>query len=116
MIDDYLLKELRRGSIAEPFDALPSPSLHINRFGLITKSEPNQWRMIIDLCFPVGTVVEDFIPDVEVSVKYASVDDAIGFIIKYGRGALMAKSDVNSSNSPEPAFPIWHAFEKTIFH
>ena len=48
IVDDYLSKELKRGSIAGPFNALPSPSLHINRFGLIPKSEPNQWRMIID--------------------------------------------------------------------
>ena len=32
--NEYLLKKLKRGSIAEPFKALPSPSLHINRFGL----------------------------------------------------------------------------------
>ena len=38
IVDDYLLKELKRGSIAGPFNALPSPSLHINRFGLIPKS------------------------------------------------------------------------------
>ena len=91
IVDDYLLKELKRGSIAGPFKALPSPSLHINRFGLIPKSEPNQWRMIIDLFFPAEASVNDFIPDVEVAVKYASIDDAIGFIIKCGRGALMAK-------------------------
>ena len=33
-VDDYLLKELKRGSIAGPFKALPSSSLYINRFGL----------------------------------------------------------------------------------
>ena len=77
IVDDYLLKELKRGSIAGPFKALPSPSPHINRLGLIPKSVTNQWRMIIDLYFPAGASVNDFIPDVEVAVKYASVDDAI---------------------------------------
>ena len=120
IVDDYLLKELKRGSIAGPFNALPSPSLHINRFGLTPRSEPNQWRMIIDLSFPAGAGVNDFIPDVEVSVKYTSVDDAIGFIIKCGRGALIVKFFKiclsHSSNSHEPTFPIWHALEKAIFH
>ena len=97
IVDDYLLKELKRGSIAVPFNALPSPSLHINRFGLIPKSEPIQWRMIIDLSFLGGAGVNDFIPVVEVSVKYTSVDDAIGFIIKWGRGALIAKFLIKSA-------------------
>ena len=105
IVDDYLLKELKRGSIAGPFNALLSPSLHINRFGLIRKSEPNQWRMIIDLSFPAGASVNDFIPGVEVSVKYASVDDAIGFIIKCGRGALMAKFDIKSAYRILPIHP-----------
>ena len=53
--------------------------------------------MILDLSFPAGAGVNDFIPDVEVSVKYTSVDDAIGFIIKCGRGALMAKFLIKSA-------------------
>ena len=53
--------------------------------------------MIIDLSFPPGAGVNDFIPDVEVNVKYTSDDDAIGFIIKCGRGALMAKFLIKSA-------------------
>ena len=53
--------------------------------------------MITDLSFPAGAGVNDFIPDVEVSVKYTSVDDAIGFIKKCGRGALMAKFVIKSA-------------------
>ena len=105
IVDDYYLKELKRGSIAGPFNALPSPSLYINRFGLIPKSEPNQWKMIIDLSFPAGASVDDFIPGIVVSVKYASVDDAIGFIIKCGRGTLMAKFDIKSAYRILPIHP-----------
>ena len=96
MGDDYLLRELKHGAIVGPFKALPSPSLHINRYGLIFNSEQNQWMMIIDLSFPAGTSVNDFIPDVEVTVKYALIDVTIGFIINCGRGALMAKFDIKS--------------------
>ena len=52
-------EELKRGSIARPFNVLPSLSLRINRFRLIPKSEPHQWRMIIDLSFPAGASVND---------------------------------------------------------
>ena len=52
-----------------------------------------------------------FTPDVEVTVKYASIDDAIGFIIKCGRGALMAKFDIKSAYR---IFPI-HSSERFLF-
>ena len=61
--------------------------------------------MIIDLSFPAGTSVSDFIPDVEVSVKYASLDYTIGFIIKCGRRALMAKFDLKSIYRILPIHP-----------
>ena len=60
--------------------------------------------MIIDLSF-AGASVDDFIPDVVVSVKYASVDDVICFIIKCGRGALMAKFDIKSAYRILPIHP-----------
>ena len=53
--------------------------------------------MIIDLSFPDGNNVNDFIPDSEATVKYTSVDDAVALIIKCGRGALMAKFDIKSA-------------------
>ena len=61
--------------------------------------------MIIDLFFPAGASVNDFIPDVEVAVKYASIDDAIGFIIKCGRGALIAKFAVKFAYRILPIHP-----------
>ena len=56
--------------------------------------------MIIDLSYPEGDSVNDFIPDSEASVTYSSTDDAISMIIKCGKGALMAKFDI------KPAYRI----------
>ena len=55
VVDEYLLKELNRGSIAGPFLSEPVEELHFNRFGLIPKQLPGEWRMIID--FPFQKVV-----------------------------------------------------------
>ena len=63
VVDKYLLKELNRGSIAGPFLWEPIRDLHVNRFGLIPKQRAGEWRMIIDLSFPRGGSVNDFIPD-----------------------------------------------------
>ena len=97
VVDNYILKELKRGSIAGPFSCQPIPDLHFNRFGLIPKQSPNDWRIIIDLSYPEGNSVNDFIPDNEASVTYSSIDDAISMIIRCGKGALMAKFDIKSA-------------------
>ena len=77
IVVEYLAKELKRGSIAGLFSAPPVHELHFNRFGLVPKSEPGQWRMIINLSFPSGFSVNDGIPDSEAHIKFSSVDDAI---------------------------------------
>ena len=111
VVDNYILKELKRGSIAEPFSCQPIPDLHFNRFGLIPKQSPNDWRMIIDLSYPEGKSVNDFIPDGEASVIYSSIDDAISMIIRSGKSALMAKFDIKSAYIIIPIhFEAWHLF------
>ena len=102
---EYLAKELKRGSIAGPFSAPPVHKLHFNRFGLVPKSEPGQWRMIIDLSFPSGFSVSDGIRDSEAHVKFSSVDDAIDMIIRCGRGCLMAKFDIKAAYRILPIRP-----------
>ena len=53
-----------------PFSAPPIHKLHLNRFGLVPKSEPGQWRMIIDLSFPSGFSVNEGILDSKAHVKF----------------------------------------------
>ena len=49
--------------------------------GLVPKSEPNQWRLIVDLSYPHGHSINDGIPNELASVSYASVDDAVQLIL-----------------------------------
>ena len=97
VVVECLAKKLKCGSIAGPFSAPPVHKLHFNRFGLVPKSEPGQWRMINVLSFPSGFGVNDGIPDSEAHVKFSSVDDAIGMMIRCGRGCLMAKFDIKAA-------------------
>ena len=54
VVDNYILKELKRGSIAGPFSCQPISDLHFDCFGLIPKQSPYDWRMIIDLSYSEG--------------------------------------------------------------
>ena len=74
------------------------PSLHISRFGVISKNnQPGKWRLILDLSSPEGQSVNDGIPKPPFRVEYVSVDAFIDGIMTLGRGTLMAKFSVASA-------------------
>ena len=66
-------------------------------FGVIPKSQPGKWCLILDLSHPPGSSVNDGIGPEECAVKYIKVDDAIHHIMKLGRGTLLTKTDVESA-------------------
>ena len=69
--------------------------------------------MIIDLSYPEGNSVNDFIPDSEASVAaYSSIGDAISMIIRCGKGTLMVKFDIKSGYRIIVIHSkAWHLFE-----
>ena len=98
VIDCYLANEVALGRVAGPFSSPPLPNLHISSFGVIPKKgQPGKWRLIVDLSSPKGWSVNDGIDPDEFALQYITVDQIISMISKYGRGALMAKFDVESA-------------------
>ena len=58
VVSEYLVKELKRGSIAGPFKVSPIDNLHFSRFGVIPKSAgSDEFRLILDLSFPLTVVL-----------------------------------------------------------
>ena len=106
VVREYLKKEVREGRVAGPFDRSLAPSVHINRFGVIPKShQPNKWRLIVDLSFPVHRSVNDGIPKELCSMSYVTIDDAIRRIISVGPGAKLAKIDIKHAFRLIPVHP-----------
>ena len=68
--------------------------LHTSPTSLVPKSEPNQWRMIVDLSFPFGHNVNDGISSELSSLSYALVDDAVQHILHLGKDAQLVKLDL----------------------
>ena len=65
--------------------------------GLIPKSEPNQWRLIVDLSYPCGHSINDGISSELASVSYASVDDAVQLILQLRKGSELVKLDLKQA-------------------
>ena len=94
-VDEYLKTELQAGRIVGPIDPAKASHLQISRFGVIPKAgQPGKWRLILDLSSPSGHSVNDGVDKSLCSLKYATVEDAVQQIIKVGKGALLAKIDI----------------------
>ena len=74
-----LQKELGAGRLAGPFISPPFKNFRVSPLGLVPKKQPGEF-LFDPSSFPKGTSVNDGIPDVETSVRYATVDDAIRLI------------------------------------
>ena len=98
-------KECEAGRVAGPFLAPPIPNLRVSPLGVVPKKAPGQFRWIHHLSYPKGSSVNDFIAPELCSVKYSSFDDAVSIVRACGRGALMAKCDVQSAFTLLPVYP-----------
>ena len=73
--------------------------------GVVPKSEHGTFRIIHDLSFLENNSVNSNIPVEYSAVKYDSIDDVISLIQKFGKGALMAKSDIKDAFRIMPVNP-----------
>ena len=105
VIREYLARECAGGRIMGPFATSELPQLHVSRFGVIPKSTPGKWRLILDLSSPEGQSVNDGISEAHCSLSYVSVEDAVKAIIERGRGARLVKIDVRDAYRVLPVHP-----------
>ena len=96
-VDEYLSKEISSLRTVEVPMAWEN-HIHTSRFGVIPKpNQPNKFRLILDLSSPEGSSVNDGVDPLLCSMKYTSVDAAVDRILMLGKGALLAKVDVESA-------------------
>lgn len=92
-----LEKEWSAGRIVGPFAVPPFDIFLLSPLGVIPKKTPGEFRIIIHLSYPEGSSVNDFIPDDQSSISYASISGAISLIKTIGSGCFMAKTDIELS-------------------
>ena len=107
VIDDYLKKEGELGRVRGPFHRGPgwSSLVQVSPLGVIPKSSPGEWRLIVDMSSPVGRSVNDGINRDVVSLSYVSVDNLAEVVCCLGRGTLLAKFDIKSAYRLVPVYP-----------
>jgi len=82
------------------------PHLHISRFGVIPKGHnTGKFRLITDLSSPTGRSVNDGIDSELCSLVYTKVDEVVAQAAVRGRGALLAKVDIEAAYRLIPVHP-----------
>ena len=106
-IDAYLAREVALGRVAGPFTPPPpDEALHVSSFGVIPKKgQPGKWRFIVDLSSRWGHSVNDGIDPQTLSLQYIKMDDVLCMVAGLGKGALLAKFDVENAYRNVPVHP-----------
>lgn len=111
VINKYLADELEKGRMLGPFPLSWKPQVHVNRFGVIPKGSTGKFRLITDLSFPQGNSVNDGIHPDWCSLSYSSIDDVVRIVAMLGRGALLAKINIESAYRLIPVHPQDHPLQ-----
>ncbi|KAJ1156513.1 hypothetical protein NDU88_009232 [Pleurodeles waltl] len=97
VVQEKLEKEHQLGRVDGPFTQPPLPNFILSPLGIVPKKEQGKYRLIHHLSFPKGSSVNDYLEEGTCSVCYASFDEAVDLVRAAGKGALMAKADIESA-------------------
>ena len=106
IVKEKLAKEISLGRIAGPFRNRPFVNLQCSPIGLVPKREPNTFRLIHHLSFPIGNSINDFIDRDRCVVHYTSFDKAVELVMTVGTSAWLAKADIKSAFRLLPVSPF----------
>lgn len=98
-------QEIALGRIAGPFPSIPLEGFVSSPLGIVPKDTPGKFRLIHHLSFPEGDSVNEGIPEIDRSVKYTRVSDAIQTIKTFKVPCFLAKTDIQSAYRLLPITP-----------
>ena len=80
--------------------------MHINRFGIIPKKhQEGKYRLIVDMSYRDGGSINDGIDPDLCALTYLKVEEVVHAIGRKGKGALLAKMDLESAYRIIPVYP-----------
>ena len=111
-IDRYVARELSEGSMFGPFTIPPFLSrIGVSPLSTRSKKDSVEKRVIMDLSFPLGNSVNDYISKTEymgqqVEVKYPTIDTLAKRIAELGKNCLLYKRDLERYFRQIPVCPL----------
>ena len=111
-MNKYFQKETLNKAVLGPFKKNPfSSNIQISPLNSLPKKDTSERRVILDLSFPKGFAVNDFISKEEylgekVEIVFPKVDDFIQIIKTKGQGCLLFKKDLRRAYRQIPICPF----------
>lgn len=96
-VEQSIAKDISMGRKLGPFNEIPFSDFIVSPMGAFKKRRSNKVRVIHDLSYPSGVSVNDFISKEKYTLSYMSIDDVVEKVQQYGKGALMAKLDLQDA-------------------
>lgn len=114
-VDELLSTEVEKGFLFGPYKTPPFKQYRVSSLGNAERKYSKKKRLIVDLSAPHNNEnhpsINDLIDKNECSLSYVSIDDAIKCVIKFGKGALMCKTDILDAFKVIPILPSqYHLF------
>ena len=102
-----VMKEVKLGRYAGPFDEIPFDNFIQSPIGLVPKGENgHDTRLIFHLSYPrSGNSVNSQMPKEWCTVHYNELDQAIAMCVEAGKGCYITKSDMKSTFCNLPIKP-----------
>ena len=101
-IDSYLEKECRLGACIGQFQQNPfKQACHISPINSVEKRDSTERRVIVDQSYPkrglsVNAAINlDLVSDMDVSLKYPTVDALVDLVVRKDRGCALMKRDLS---------------------
>ena len=104
-VEEFLWQECEARRSVGPMPKSHLRPVQVNRIGVIPKSTPGKWRIIVVFSAPEGRSVNSGIPSEWCHLERASVDDAVHHILRMGRHSLLAKVDIARAYRNVPVHP-----------
>ena len=102
-IESYLESEISQGKVLGPFRSNPFESdIFLSPLNTVAKHDTTERRIILDLSFPKGQAVNDFISKEEylqekIDLVYPKVDDLVDLVKLKGQGCHLFKKDLKKA-------------------
>ena len=99
-VNTYLQEEKGFKAIFGPFNEKPFKNLHFSPFITREKPDSDNRRVIVDLSWPKGHAINDFVDSDEYMgtkfmLTFPSIDDITAQVVRLGRGCLLYKVDIS---------------------
>ena len=114
VVDEFLQQQVTAGFMIGPLEPQECSGVVTSSVGVVPKSTPGKFRVIVDLSRPEGASVNDQLLRELTHVAYSSIEDASFAMHTLGPGAQLAKIDIRDAYRIIPVHPEDRPFLGTL--